>query len=99
MDDAHSSVLHERSFNSSLSGDHAYCNLSLWDKLDVFYIFDFSSVSSQANSSDGSLTADIQSVLYVTRWLVICTGFPLTVLAISAFYSMVRGLHVFICTV
>ncbi|XP_026209536.1 ovarian cancer G-protein coupled receptor 1-like [Anabas testudineus] len=80
------------SYNSTLSDYQGYCNITLWSKFDLFYIFNFTSVSQ--NSSDSSISSDIQSVLHVTRWIIICTGFPLTILAIYAFYSMVRHDHI-----
>lgn len=92
MEDAYTPSLYDssnKSYSSTLSDYDSYCNITLWNKFDLFYIFDYTGVNSQYNSSDGSLTSDIQSVSYVTRWIIICTGFPLTILAIYAFYSMV----------
>ncbi|KAK2824663.1 hypothetical protein Q5P01_021838 [Channa striata] len=86
---------YNNSYDSMLPGDQGYCNMTLWNNQDLFYIFDFSSVTSQNNSVDfNKIIDDIESVLHVTRWIIICTGFPLTILAIYAFYSLVRHDHV-----
>ncbi|XP_070772209.1 G-protein coupled receptor 4-like [Enoplosus armatus] len=37
---------------------------------------------------------DLSAVTYVIAWIVICIGFPVTLLAIYALYSMVRDDHV-----
>lgn len=95
MEEANTTSLYSsynNSGNSSTSSTyHQFCNISnLWNDLDLFDIFDYSSITSQHNSSDpNKMESHIQSVLYVTRWVVICIGLPLTMVAIYAFYTLV----------
>ncbi|XP_040906354.1 G-protein coupled receptor 4-like [Toxotes jaculatrix] len=56
---------------------------------------DFYNTTSQNSSYeyDGE-ELGITDVIYVTNWIVICIGLPLTILAIHALYSLVRTNHV-----
>ncbi|XP_040906352.1 G-protein coupled receptor 4-like [Toxotes jaculatrix] len=56
---------------------------------------DFYNTTSQ-NSSDeyDGEQLEIPDVIYVTNWIVLCIGLPLTILAIYALYSLVRTNHV-----
>ncbi|XP_047458574.1 G-protein coupled receptor 4-like [Mugil cephalus] len=80
---------------SSYNESHHFCNIrNLWNDFDLFHIFDYSSITLHNGSETNEMESHIESVLYVTRWVVICIGLPLTMVAIYAFYTMVRNDHI-----